>query len=34
MFVEKASLKGLKIFEDFFGKVPLENLESLLTFVK
>jgi hypothetical protein len=34
MFVEKGALTVLKIFEDLFGKEPLENLASLLTFVK
>jgi hypothetical protein len=34
MFVEKGALTVLKVFEDFFGKEPIENLESLLTFVK
>lgn len=34
MFVEKGYLTELKIFGDFFGKEPLENLENLLIGVK
>ena len=34
LFVEKGYLTGLKIFGDFFGKEPLENLENLLIGVK
>ena len=34
MFVEKASLTGLKIFGDFFGQEPLETLENILIGVK
>ena len=32
--MEKGYLTGLKIFGDFFGKEPLENLENLLIGVK
>jgi len=34
MFVEKGYLTELKIFGDFFGKEPLENIEKLLVGVK
>lgn len=34
MFVEKGYLTELKIFGDFFGKEPLENIENLLAGVK
>jgi lipoate-protein ligase A len=34
MFVEKGYLTELKIFGDFFGKEPLEDIENLLTGVK
>jgi lipoate-protein ligase A len=34
MFVEKGYLTELKIFGDFFGKEPLENLENILIGVK
>ena len=34
MFVEKGYLTEFKIFGDFFGKEPLENIEKLLTGVK
>ncbi|HEY9168072.1 MAG TPA: lipoate--protein ligase [Lutibacter sp.] len=34
MFVEKGYLTELKIFGDFFGKEPLENIENLLTGLK
>jgi hypothetical protein len=34
VFVEKGALTGLKFFGYFFGKEPLENLASLLAFVK
>lgn len=34
MFVEKGYLTELKIFGDFFGKEPLENIENLLTGIK
>ena len=29
LFVEKGYLTGLKIFGDFFGKEPLENLYNM-----
>ncbi|MDD3722388.1 MAG: lipoate--protein ligase [Lutibacter sp.] len=34
MFVEKGYLTELKIFGDFFGKEPLENIENLLAGIK
>jgi len=34
LFVEKGYFTGFKIFGDFFGKEPLENLENLLIGVK
>ena len=34
MFVEKGHLTELKIFGDFFGKEPLENIEKLLVGVR